>query len=78
MNYLDERIDTLVKKSRLQLSKQGFDEKDIRVEIYLNMRYDRTDCALMCSPIKTKSLVEHAFISYYGDFLTTFTQRYAS
>jgi 5-oxoprolinase (ATP-hydrolysing) len=31
------------------LTAMGFDETNIIFELYMHMRYDRTDCALMCT-----------------------------
>lgn len=50
---IDQRIRQLISKCVNALRGQSFKDEDIKVEIYLNMRYDRTDFALMT---KTESL----------------------
>ncbi|KAF9390757.1 hypothetical protein CPC16_004839 [Podila verticillata] len=44
---LQERINTLVSQCQQELGKQGFENENIDFEIYLNLRYNGTDCALM-------------------------------
>jgi 5-oxoprolinase (ATP-hydrolysing) len=44
---IDRRINILIKKCTTELKKQGFQENDIDAQIYLNMRYDKTDFAVM-------------------------------
>ncbi|KAG0216491.1 hypothetical protein BGX28_000005 [Mortierella sp. GBA30] len=44
---LKERISSLVSQCHLELGKQGFEQDRIECEIYLNLRYNGTDCALM-------------------------------
>lgn len=44
---LQTRMDKLKEKCRASLGEQGFDEKDIEFEEYLNMRYRGTESALM-------------------------------
>lgn len=46
-SYLKARMEELKEKSAKALSAQGFDEKDIYFEEYLNMRYRGTESALM-------------------------------
>lgn len=41
------RINSLVSKCKGALFKKGFQEEDIKYEIYLNLRYERTDFAMM-------------------------------
>ena len=57
-------IDELKDKCRVALSSQGFSESQIGLEPFLHMRYEGTDCALMCSG------------SGGGDFMATFLERY--
>lgn len=66
----DERLDILSTQCRNELRKQGFADDCIICEPYLHMRYDGTDCALMCSPSPTGSGTK------FGDFLKTFLERY--
>ncbi|KAF9354038.1 hypothetical protein BGX26_008191 [Mortierella sp. AD094] len=44
---LKERVDSLLQQCHQELGKQGFDRDVIDCEIYLNLRYHGTDCALM-------------------------------
>ncbi|XP_078482471.1 5-oxoprolinase [Ciona intestinalis] len=70
--WIDGRIDCLSHQCCQQLKSQGFSTQQISTEVYLNLRYDRTDCALMCSP--SNKIGKN--ISKYGDFLETFSSRY--
>ncbi|ORX57697.1 hydantoinase B/oxoprolinase [Piromyces finnis] len=47
MSNIKERIENLIEESCKRLKYQGFKEDEIRYDIYLNLRYDRTNCALM-------------------------------
>lgn len=77
-NYeiLKNRLDTLSSECIEKLKKQGFE--NIILEPFLHLRYDGTDCGLMCSPRKiTKSTtVNDNFLEIYGDFNVTFIERY--
>lgn len=70
---LDLRLENLIVKCKEELRHQGFSDDLISVEPFLNLRYDRTNCALMCSgsesPVGPKT-------SRYGDFLDAFTKRF--
>lgn len=44
---LQKRVEELQKKATNELKKEGFDDKSIRHELYLNMRYQGTDTSLM-------------------------------
>lgn len=44
---LQKRVEALQKKATEELKKEGFDDKSIRHELYLHMRYQGTDTALM-------------------------------
>ncbi|KAF7274470.1 hypothetical protein GWI33_012878, partial [Rhynchophorus ferrugineus] len=74
-DYFDSRLDALKEQCFQQLLKQGFSESNIVLEPYLHMRYDGTDCALMCVP-RTRSGTGHQ--PRHGDFHTTFIERYKS
>lgn len=65
-----QRLEQLSGQCIAELRKEGFTENNIVCEPYLHMRYDKTDCALMCAPDKKKSATK------YGDFLATFLERY--
>lgn len=71
--YFDERLTFLEDQCRTELSKQGFSDDHIILQPYLHMRYDGTDCALMCSPTETETGG-----TKHGDFLKTFVERYKS
>jgi len=44
---IDKRINHLIIKCVNELRKQGFKDEDISAEIYLNMRYEKTDFPVM-------------------------------
>ncbi|XP_029033691.2 5-oxoprolinase [Osmia bicornis bicornis] len=69
---LDERLDTLEKKVKDKLAIEGFAASHIITEPFLHLRYQGTDCALMCTPNKTSGNNG----TRHGDFLTTFLERY--
>ncbi|XP_012276506.1 5-oxoprolinase [Orussus abietinus] len=71
---LDERLDSLAEKSTGKLRDQGFSESQICMEYFLHLRYQGTDCALMCTP-KTGAETK-APGTKHGDFLTSFLERY--
>ncbi|CAG9859662.1 unnamed protein product [Phyllotreta striolata] len=66
--YFEARLEALGRRCKRELLDQGFDEEHIELERYLHMRYDGTDCALMCRPGKRGNRLE--------DFLESFTERY--
>ncbi|XP_053980363.1 5-oxoprolinase [Hylaeus volcanicus] len=68
---LDERLNILEKKVRGKLSAQGFTDARIITEPFLHLRYQGTDCALMCTPSQRS-----ADGTRHGDFLTPFLERY--
>lgn len=76
-SYFDKRFDVLEKQCRAGLKKQGFTEKNIALEYYLHMRYDGTDCALMCKPLSSNKWLPWTFPSR-GDFLQSFIEKYQS
>ncbi|XP_063237134.1 5-oxoprolinase [Bacillus rossius redtenbacheri] len=71
-SYLDERLGVLEGQCREQLGQQGFRPEQIETEAFLHLRYDGTDCALMCTaaPGSGEGAPRH------GDFRETFTKRY--
>lgn len=71
------RLDYLSKQCQDKLTSQGFDNEHIVLEPYLHLRYEGTDCALMCSP-STSSTTEPGSVSIgsYGNFYITFLERY--
>ncbi|XP_042319482.1 5-oxoprolinase [Sceloporus undulatus] len=70
---LDERIAALEQECMEALEGQGFARSQINTEPFLHLRYERTDCALMCSakghPATPNSCRQ-------GDFGAAFTIRY--
>lgn len=72
--YLNERITVLTSKCINELKNQGFLDNQIHIEPFLHLRYDGTDCALMCSA-SYDNLVE--FSTAHGDFLSGFLARYS-
>ena len=67
--YLNERIDVLTEQCVHQLQAQGFSRDDITTTPFLNLRYDRTDCALMVTAEEGDGPCRH------GDFESAFTTR---
>ncbi|KAK9768415.1 hypothetical protein K7432_000959 [Basidiobolus ranarum] len=47
IKFIKERVDTLIQSCREELERQGFKENVIDFEVYLNLRYNGTDCAMM-------------------------------
>lgn len=72
-SYFNERLSDLANQCRQELRKQGFSDDHIFLEPYLHMRYDGTDCALMCGPSNSAEPSPQ-----HGDFLKTFVERYKS
>ncbi|KAJ9590444.1 hypothetical protein L9F63_016531 [Diploptera punctata] len=71
--YLDERLTELSTQCRTELESQGFELDQIHTEAYLHLRYEGTDCGLMCtaSPATKEKLA-----CKHGDFETTFLEKY--
>ncbi|KAI8638943.1 Hydantoinase B/oxoprolinase-domain-containing protein [Parasitella parasitica] len=66
LSRIQEHVSHLEKEAIAELVKQGFREEDIVTEIYLNLRYDGTDCALMTlQPAVDNWDFEHAFYELY-------------
>uniref|UniRef100_T1GIZ0 Hydantoinase B/oxoprolinase domain-containing protein n=1 Tax=Megaselia scalaris TaxID=36166 RepID=T1GIZ0_MEGSC len=70
---LKERLDVLCAEATSTLKSQGYDR--IVLEPFLNIRYEGTDCALMCSPKKISGGSD-VLKQSYGDFHETFIERY--
>ncbi|CAO3568473.1 unnamed protein product [Mortierella alpina] len=64
---LKERINTLVSQCHQELGKQGFGQDRVECEIYLNLRYNGTDCALMTLKPESKDdwNFANAFVENY-------------
>lgn len=59
-------------KVRGRLRTQGFTDSQIKTEPFLHLRYEGTDCALMCTPANQSSA---STTTRHGDFLITFLER---
>lgn len=71
---LKERLDALSKQCQRKLEEQGF--RRIELQPFLHLRYDGTDGALMCAPGTPQQPTESPLIAAYGDFNSTFLERY--
>ncbi|XP_009469626.1 PREDICTED: 5-oxoprolinase [Nipponia nippon] len=71
--WLDGRIAALERECRDALRAQGFTGEQIRTEAFLHLRYEGTDCALMCS---AKGHPPTPRSCRAGDFHAAFTSRY--
>nr|XP_012216316.1 PREDICTED: 5-oxoprolinase [Linepithema humile]XP_012216317.1 PREDICTED: 5-oxoprolinase [Linepithema humile] len=70
---LDDRLDAMEAKVKSKLRAQGFVDSQIKTESFLHLRYEGTDCALMCTSIDRNS--ENG-TTRHGDFLAPFLERY--
>lgn len=76
-SIIASRLDYLSKQCRDKLAAQRFDNEHIELEPYLHLRYEGTDCALMCSPSPSVGTDPRSVvIASYGDFYSTFVKRY--
>ncbi|XP_062900752.1 5-oxoprolinase [Mobula hypostoma] len=72
---LDQRISALEEQCVGALLAQGFHRSQIQTEAFLHMRYEHTDCALMCSACDHPAR-PGSDSCRHGDFRTAFTSRY--
>ncbi|XP_046386435.1 5-oxoprolinase [Ischnura elegans] len=72
--YLEKHLDDLTQECQKELISQGFSKSEIVTEPYLHMRYEGTDCALMCSPVSIEG--NQKSCGKYGNFEETFLSRY--
>ncbi|KXJ77397.1 5-oxoprolinase [Aedes albopictus] len=72
-----DKLNELSLACKEHLMSQGFQEDNIVLEPYLHLRYEGTDCALMCAPDKVINNQDN-YIYTYGDFEKTFFERYKS
>ncbi|XP_071594695.1 5-oxoprolinase isoform X1 [Heliangelus exortis] len=70
---LEQSIARLERDCRGALREQGFSDAQIHTEAFLHLRYEGTDCALMCS---AKGHPPTPTSCQAGDFQTAFTSRY--
>lgn len=73
--YIESRLQYLENKCKNTLMEQGFSSSSIVCEPYLHLRYQGTDCALMCSPIKD-NCDNPEWSCCYGNFKEAFITRY--
>ncbi|EFN85192.1 5-oxoprolinase [Harpegnathos saltator] len=71
---LDARLDAMEAKVKSKLRAQGFTDAQIETQPFLHLRYQGTDCALMCIPIRVDR--NEGKYTRHGDFLASFLQRY--
>ncbi|XP_042148040.1 5-oxoprolinase isoform X2 [Ixodes scapularis] len=80
IGQIDARLKELSERCIDRLLDQGFKREQIEVEPFLHMRYDRTDCALMCPPeVSGGSPDPRAsgdVVSSFGNFQGSFQSRY--
>uniref|UniRef100_UPI00398E6E08 5-oxoprolinase isoform X2 n=1 Tax=Pristiophorus japonicus TaxID=55135 RepID=UPI00398E6E08 len=74
-SLLDERIAVLERQCVAALLAQGFHRSRIHTEAFLHLRYDHTDCALMCSASAYPARQDTESCRS-GDFRAAFTSRY--
>lgn len=70
---LDRRIQELTQRCQNTLQQRGFSCSQVSTEVFLHMRYEGTDCALM---VNASGFPGHAQSCQAGDFRTSFTKRY--
>lgn len=69
---MDDRLDAMEAKVKSRLRAQGFFDSQIQTEPFLHLRYEGTDCALMCTPASQDSM---SVTTRHGNFLATFLER---
>ncbi|XP_061660932.1 5-oxoprolinase [Syngnathoides biaculeatus] len=70
---LDRRVDLLSQRCHDTLHSRGFNSGQISTEVFLHLRYEGTDCALM---VTAADYPRNERTSKAGDFRSAFTQRY--
>ncbi|KAJ8387190.1 hypothetical protein AAFF_G00160020 [Aldrovandia affinis] len=70
---LDTRVEQLTLRCQETLRNRGFSSTQISTEVFLHLRYEGTDCALM---VTAASHPGNAHSCRSGDFRTAFTKRY--
>ncbi|XP_063975496.1 5-oxoprolinase isoform X2 [Diachasmimorpha longicaudata] len=73
---LDARLTALEMSVRSKLQSHGFSDEQIQIQYCLHLRYEGTDCALMCVPDSGKNVNDNDSIPEHGDFLGNFLERY--
>ncbi|KAL3317013.1 hypothetical protein Ciccas_004337 [Cichlidogyrus casuarinus] len=69
-------ISILIESSKGKLRDKNFADENIEIEVYLNLRYELTECAIMCKAHGEESSVDCQFMRRYGDFSHTFLATY--
>lgn len=69
---LDDRFDKMQAVVTQKLLGQGISKDRIDTECYLHLRYEGTDCALMCTSSPKKS---GSICTRHGDFTASFLNR---
>ena len=72
---LNSSLESLSIKCIQALQKQGFENHLIRTEKFLHMRYQGTDCALMCSAPSVEAFLEAFLKQYKKEFGFTMPNR---
>ena len=72
-SFLDDRIHSLTSQCVSKLVDQGFSTDSITTTAFLNLRYDKTDCALMCTAHHEDGGVAEC---NHGNFRAALTKRY--
>lgn len=72
--YIDEQLTALEQQCSEKLKEQGFSDEQIFTEPFLHLRYQGTDCALMCSPVVSTQVDSPK----HGNFIQSFLKRYQS
>eukprot|EP00090_Calanus_glacialis_P029316 TRINITY_DN4705_c0_g1_i1.p1 TRINITY_DN4705_c0_g1~~TRINITY_DN4705_c0_g1_i1.p1 ORF type:complete len:1288 (+),score=342.01 TRINITY_DN4705_c0_g1_i1:47-3910(+) len=65
---ISKTVKDLEDKCRIKLKSQGFTDSQLKLEPFLHMRYQGTDCALMCSGAKGKGFMEEFLDRYKTEF----------
>lgn len=72
--YIDDKFKEIEAHCVQHLTK-SMKFHEIKIERFLHLRYEGTDCALMCLPNPSSSN-KVAVQSEYGDFISSFVDRY--
>ncbi|KAG5268176.1 hypothetical protein AALO_G00209110 [Alosa alosa] len=70
---LDRRVDALSQRCQDTLQTRGFSSAQIKTEVFLHLRYEKTDCALM---VTATGYPGNSQSCRAGDFRSAFTKRY--
>ncbi|GAB0094723.1 5-oxoprolinase [Sergentomyia squamirostris] len=76
VDRIQARLNALTEICVEKLQEQSFKRDQIELVTYLHMRYDGTDCALMCSPQNSPSKSANNNGNLLQSFLEAFLERY--